>query len=73
MTKKLTDVFAVGEVLYGFCNGYFGRDSYDDKRVEAVGADWMIVREGEFPRALTIVPDGIEEMAKEWKNNGRER
>lgn len=34
----------VGDVLYGFCNGYFGRDSYDDKRVEAIGADWVVAR-----------------------------
>ncbi len=34
----------VGDVLYGFCAGYFGRDSYEDKRVEAIGADWVVVR-----------------------------
>lgn len=35
----------VGTVLYGFCGGWFGRDSYGDKRVEAVGADWVVARE----------------------------
>lgn len=35
----------VGQVLYGYCNGKFGRDSYGDKRVEAIGADWVVVRE----------------------------
>ena len=35
----------VGDVLYGYCNGYFGRDSYLDKRVEAVGPDWIVARE----------------------------
>lgn len=35
----------VGDVLYGFCGGAFGRDSYADKRVEAIGADWVVVRE----------------------------
>ena len=34
----------VGTKLYGYCNGYFG-DSYDDKRIEAVGCDWMVVRD----------------------------
>lgn len=38
---------AVGDVLYGFCGGCFGRDSYDDKRVEAIGADWVVARTGE--------------------------
>ncbi len=32
-------------MIYGFGCGYFGRDSYNDKRVEAVGADWVVVRE----------------------------
>jgi len=37
-------MLAVGTVLYGFCGGAFGRDSYDDKRVEAVGVDWVVAR-----------------------------
>ena len=34
----------VGTPLYGFCGGYLHRDSYGDKRVEAVGIDWVVVR-----------------------------
>lgn len=34
----------VGQMLYGFCGGSFGRDSYDDKRVEAIAADWVVCR-----------------------------
>lgn len=36
---------AVGDRLYGFCRGYFGRDSYGDKVVEAIGWDWVLCRE----------------------------
>ncbi|MFG1794208.1 hypothetical protein [Nocardia sp. NPDC049149] len=35
----------IGTLLRGFCHGAFGRDSYDDKRVEAIGADWVVARE----------------------------
>lgn len=35
----------IGQVIYGFAGGYFGRDSYSDKRVEAVGVDWVVCRE----------------------------
>lgn len=35
----------VGTVLYGFCGGWFGRDSYYDKRVEGVGVDWIVARD----------------------------
>ena len=34
----------VGDMLYGFCGGAFGRDVYHDKRVEAIGADWVVCR-----------------------------
>ncbi len=37
----------VGTILYGYCGGEFGRDSYTDKRVEAIGADWVVVRYAE--------------------------
>ena len=25
--------FEVGDIIYGFCNGFFGRDDYNDKEV----------------------------------------
>lgn len=34
----------IGRHLYGFCNGYFGRDSYSNKRIEAEGDDWIVAR-----------------------------
>lgn len=45
----MDNLFEIGEKLYGFCNGYFGRDSYEDKIVEAFGKDWVVCRteEGE--------------------------
>ena len=43
---------AVGAVLHGFCGGHFGRDSYRDKRIEAVGADWVVARETSGSEAL---------------------
>lgn len=36
--------FKVGEVLHGFQGGAFGRDSYECRRIEAVGADWIVTR-----------------------------
>lgn len=34
----------VGDVVHGHLNGFFGRDHYDCARVEAVGADWAVIR-----------------------------
>jgi len=35
----------VGKTLRGFCGGMFGRESYGDKIIEAVGEDWADLRE----------------------------
>ena len=34
-----------GQVLYGYCGGYFGRESYAIKYVEAIGQDWVVARD----------------------------
>lgn len=46
----------VGDPLYGYCGGYFG-DSYWDKRVEAIGADWVVARDDTEHRARLYVGD----------------
>lgn len=40
----MVDVLRVGQMLYRFCGGAFDGDSYEDKRVEAIGADWVGAR-----------------------------
>lgn len=35
----------VGDALHGFCGGTFGRDHYDCCHVEALGEDWVVVRD----------------------------
>lgn len=46
----------VGAVLYGYCGGFFGRDSYGDKRIEAIGADWLVVREEDGTPNCALFP-----------------
>ena len=41
---SLTDEFRVGMLVHGFANGVFGRDSYSCRRIEAMGADWVVTR-----------------------------
>lgn len=38
---------AIGTVIHGFADGMFGRDSYQCRRVEAVGSDWIVTRSPE--------------------------
>ena len=59
----------IGDIFYGFCNGYFGRDSYEDKTVEAIGPDWILVRtESDYPD-MAYFRNGVNnnsEMFQEW-------
>lgn len=32
----------VGDLLYGFCEGAFGRDSYGDKTIDGIGKNWVV-------------------------------
>lgn len=49
----------VGQVLYGYCCGAFGRDSYPDKRVEGAGADWVVAREIGSERVVFAKGKGV--------------
>lgn len=60
--------FQVGEMLYGFCNGYFGRDSYDKKRIEAVGADWIVCRDEYDDAIFASFPKERLESDKFWED-----
>lgn len=53
----------IGRVIYGYCNGYFGRDSYSDKRIEAEGFDWIVARERNNSLVFTTFPNSREKQA----------
>jgi len=59
------DALWVGDKLHGLCGGAFGSDSYGEKTVEAIGRDWVVVREG--GRILLFVgnPEGLCEYRTE--------
>jgi len=58
----MTDL-TVGAIVHGFCGGYFGRDSYACRRVEAVGPDWIVTRNGRGGVELGTDLPGIAEHA----------
>lgn len=36
---------AVGDIIHGFAEGYFGSSAYSCRRIEAVGPDWIVCRD----------------------------
>lgn len=57
--KDVSRVPEPGDTLYGFCGGAFGRDSYGDKIVIAVGRDWLVARESGQPVFATGDPSRL--------------
>lgn len=61
-------MITTGTRIYGFCNGYFGRDSHGDKQIVAAGSWsgdlWAVAVEagGEFVLATGFTAV----LAKEW-------
>jgi hypothetical protein len=59
----------VGDTLYGFCNGYFGRDSYGDKRVVAVGKEkgtrWVLAWD-RWDNCLKLAQGFSKEDLEKW-------
>lgn len=52
-----------GMVLYGYCGGAFGRDSYGDKIVLEVHEDHLVVREEGFTRTSFTIDGDIRTWA----------
>lgn len=59
----------VGIKIYGFCNGYFGRDSYDDKVIVASGEDWIVAKneKGHNEYATFDDPEEMDDLIEEWR------
>lgn len=61
----MAKILRVGAVLRGYCGGAFA-GSHDDKRVEAIGANWVVAR-GDSGRAYFYEgdPEQLLEYTKE--------
>jgi hypothetical protein len=72
----MSNIPRVGERFNSYCNGMFGRDEYGEKRVEAVGCDWIMVRtENNYP-VVGYFRGGLEaaiDMFESWRAETRER
>lgn len=66
--------FSTGDVIYGYCNGVFGRDDYDQKVCVKVTKKYAIFQylDGEWKGnavALNRPKRLSKKMVKEWKNS----
>lgn len=73
----MLNLFTVGDVLYGFCNGYFGRDDYSTKICVMVTPNYAVFQYtgGEAQGFATILnyKEGLRlETVNEWKQNNED-
>ena len=68
MANQAQPPLRVGDMLYGYCGGHFGRGSYDDKRVEAIGGDWVLVRVTDAVQPCLALYEGSPEDLLEYRH-----
>ena len=75
-------MITVGTVLYGHCDGHFGRDHYGRYRIEALGGDWIVCRKidiayaahSDVSFATFRGPDQMYPLLEKWSSDkARER
>jgi hypothetical protein len=69
----MEQLFSVGDRIYGFCNGFFGRDDYDTKICVSVTSRYAIFQylDGDYDGnavALNHPSRFSIDMVNEWKN-----
>ena len=70
-------LFNIGDILYGFCDGFFGRDDYDTKLCVTVTSKYAVFQytDGEYLGNATVLnnPDRLSsELITEWKQEFKE-
>jgi hypothetical protein len=63
----------IGRTLFGYCNGYFD-NCYSEKRIEAEGYDWVVVREEGTNNPLFCHferPSDKQRLIEEWAKDTR--
>lgn len=53
----MNEFFNVGDKIYGFCNGYFGRDDYESKICVMVNYNYAVFQylDGDFEGSATVL------------------
>lgn len=60
----------LGKTISGYCNGYFGRDDYDTKKIVFVGKRYIVTEnskgEGNIAYFTNESKEEVEELIESW-------
>lgn len=63
---NMLKVFSVGDELHGYCNGYFGRDDYDDKTCVYLTKSYAVFENEKGGGTVLNYEDGLYEASRDW-------
>lgn len=61
-------IFKAGDEIYGYCQGYFGRDDYRDKTCVFVTLNYAVFEDDLENGTIVNDYEGLAKDAEEWKN-----
>ena len=65
---NMGQLFNIGDVLYGFCNGYFGKDDYEQKRCVMLCSKYAVFEYDEGHATVLNYDDSFKkEDIEKWK------
>ena len=65
---SMLDLFEVGDEVYGFCNGHFGRDNYKDKTCVMVKPTYAVFEERNGYASVLNYEEGLDkDYTNKWK------
>jgi len=63
-------VFKVGDEIFGYCNGFFGRDDYDDKTCVVVTPKYAVFENDNGEGTLLTYSEALaQDLVEEWKQD----
>ena len=66
-------LFNIGDKIYGYCNGFFGRDSYSDKKCVFVSENYAVFEDEDGVGHVLNMNEYLnKEFVDGWKINDEE-
>lgn len=69
MKKNMHDLFKIGDEIYGYCDGWFGREDYKDKKCVYITKHYAIFEYDDGSATILNYGDQLElYYSAEWKD-----
>lgn len=63
---NMLQIFKVGDEIGGYCNGYFGRDYYEDRICTFVAIDYAVFEDIDGHGTILSYREGLEGDVDQW-------